>query len=44
MISAGWDIMPKSFSNEGAITRLTGAIQMEHFEEWAVQRTRDMAP
>ena len=30
------------FPNEGAITRLIGAILMEQSEEWAVQRARHM--
>ena len=30
------------FPDEGAITRLIGAILMEKSEEWAVQRARDM--
>ena len=30
------------FPNEAAITRLVGAILLEHNDEWAVQRSRDM--
>ena len=32
------------FPNEMSITRLVGAILMEHNEEWAVQRSRYMTP